>query len=82
MQLQKLFVERAQSWEKNPGQLHGTIQFTSPKGTIELPLDEGLSKAIIDMCAASIVRAANVVASELVAETLTQVPQLTDASAA
>ncbi len=78
MRLNKISIERRQSYEKNPGQLEGEVEFGSETGVITLRLTPKHVEQIINICADSIVAVSKEVAQELTSEIIEQsnLPQL------
>ena len=69
MQLEGININRP-TYGENQGRLVGTVKFSGDSGKITVNLDEATSEAIIRLCADGIVRAANELSTNLVAETL------------
>jgi len=75
MQLSKLLIRR-EEYGNNKGRLTGTVEFQGSCGKVELPLDEELSKQIVDICAEGIVRVSRHVANDLTAEVINAAPAI------
>jgi len=73
MQLKGLSITRSE-WGDRKGMLSGKVTFEGASGEITLPLDEHLSKQIVDICAEGIVRVSRHVANNLTAEVINAVP--------
>lgn len=71
LQLDKMAISRSE-YGKDKGTLLGTVQFSGPYGEIKLPLDEKLSKDIIDVCSEGILRAtkhmADIMTTEIISD--------------
>ena len=67
MQMTLLRVHRI-TYGKEEGMLQGVVEFTGPRGKVELELDEQLSQEVVNLCSDGIVRMSREIAAELTAE--------------
>lgn len=73
MFLTNLEVSRGRSWDKDHGKLRGKIEFEDAKGVkFEIPLDESLSKQVVELCSEALVRSAKSAAENMVAEIIAE----------
>ena len=72
MILENLVIARRNSWENGIGDFRGTLRIKGANGTIELAVDDEVSKRILAVVADSLVIAAKDIAQNLTAEVFTQ----------
>lgn len=82
MQFDKLVIHRRESWQSRPGELSGKLAVKGKHGEIELNLDAKLAEEILKLCAASLVRASQEIATDMTAAVLSGIsdPALSDNS--
>lgn len=73
MILEKLYMAR-QSYGPNIGKLEGELEFSNPKGKIQLILNDETCNKILGLCAEGMVQSAQQVAKELTAAIISSVP--------
>ncbi len=82
MHLKRLEIMRFERWEKNPGQLHGKVEFENEGGTFTVHLDEATSLRVLEACAEGVANKAREVATLMRANVITAVPAIEHKDAA